>query len=362
MRKMDKLQFEFESVAAADGKSNVLIITSIRTPDDRKFRLAVEDQVAKKHTLVAATPTFTKVKNSIKKRHQSRKVWITLTDKMKQIYFDEDDNLQFNDLFLEEISEIDEVAVERNEPMIKLLEKLIENTQKSEETSLIKITKEFMIEKFSSKITNANQWINEFEKECERFEIKQDKRRIEALKFFLDKPYLDWYSCMLLKLSINSEWDKWRKIFCETFANKGWSPIRYALSFRYQTGSLVDYAIKKEKLLLEVRKTIDTGTVIDLIAAGLPNFIADKIDRETVETTEELYNEIGKLEHCVQKKIINIKNTRDETQRKMPCKICKDKGKGNRFHTEDKCWFNGEGKRSEHTSLLDIENYENPKN
>lgn len=359
---MDKLQFEFKNVAAADGKSNVIIITSISTPDNRKFRLAVEDQVARKHTLVAETSTFTKVKNSLKKRHQSRKIWITLTKEMKEIYFDEDDNLQFNDLYLEEISEINEEAVERDEPMIKLLEKLIENTQKSEERSLTTITKEFMIEKFSSKITNANQWINEFEKECERFEIKQDKKRIEALKFFLDKPYLDWYSCMLLKLSINSEWDQWRKIFCETFANKGWSPIRYALTFRYQTGNLVDYAIKKEKLLLEVRKTIDTGTLIDLIAVGLPNFIADKIDRETVQTTEELCNEIGKLEHFVHKKITNTKNTKDEAQKKMPCKICKDKGKGNRFHTDEKCWFNGEGKRLENTSLLDIVNFEDPKN
>ena len=281
---------------------------------------------------------------------------------MKETYFDEDDNLQFNDLFLEEISEINETTVEKDEPMIKLLEKLIENTQKSEEKSLAKITKEFMIEKFSSKTTNANQWINEFEKECERFEIRQDKKRIETLKLFLEKPYLDWYRCMLLKLSINSEWNQWRKIFCGTFANKGWSPIRYALTFRYQTGNLVDYAIKKEKLLLEVRRTMDTGTLIDLIASGLPNFIADKIDRETVETTEELCNEIGKLEHFVHKKITNTKNIIDGTKKKMPCKICKDKGKGNRFHTEDKCWFNGEGKRLKNTSLLDIENFEDPKN
>lgn len=157
MKKMDKLQFEFKNVAAADGKSNVIIITSITTPDNRKSNLADEDQTVKKHTSITETPTFTKIKNSLKKRHQSRKIWITLTKEMKETYFDEDDNLQFNDFFLEEISEINETTVEKDEPVIRLLEKLIENTQKSEEKSLAKITKEFMIEKFSSKTTNANQ-------------------------------------------------------------------------------------------------------------------------------------------------------------------------------------------------------------
>lgn len=102
---------------------------------------------------------------------------------------------------------------------------------------------------------------------------------------------------MMIKLSIDSEWEKWRKSFIETYANKGLSQIRYAMSFRYQTGSLLEYAVKKEKLLLEVRKTIDTVTLIDLIAAGLPNFITDRIDREALQETEDLFNEIGKLEH-----------------------------------------------------------------
>lgn len=204
--------------------------------------------------------------------------------------------------------------------------------------------------------------MDEFEKECCRFDVNDDREKIEMLKFLLDKQYLDWYSCMLIKLSINSVWDQWKKIFIETFANKGWSSIRYALSFRYKTGNLIDYAIKKEKLLLEVRKTIDSGTLIDLIATGLPNFIADKIDRETVQTTEELCNEIRKLEYLIKKNSTNAYNTRDENHRKKPCQICKHKGKRNRFHAEDKCWFNNEEKKLENTSLLDIEKFEDPKN
>lgn len=104
------------------------------------------------------------------------------------------------------------------------------------------------------------------------------------------------------------------KKICDTFASKGWSAIRYALSFKYQTSSLLDYALKKEKLLLQVRRSIDTGTLIDLIATGLPNFV---IDREKLEKPEDLYAEIGKLEHLVYKKNSETKKVHQPTKTKL---------------------------------------------
>ena len=76
--------------------------------------------------------------------------------------------------------------------------------------------------------------------------------------------------------------------FVTTYANKGWSQIRYAMAFKYQTGSLLEYAVKKERLLLEVTKEIDTRTLIDLTAIGLPNFISDRIDRDSLQTIEDI--------------------------------------------------------------------------
>jgi len=43
----------------------------------------------------------------------------------------------------------------------------------------------------------------------------------------------------------------------------------------------LDYAMRKEKLILDMRKSIDTDTLVNLITAGLPKFILNKIDRET---------------------------------------------------------------------------------
>lgn len=58
--------------------------------------------------------------------------------------------------------------------------------------------------------------------------------------------------------------------------------------------------------------------------------------REKLKKTEDLHNEVGKLEHLNKNKINNnniVKNG------KTPCKLCSDNGKGTRFHPEAKCWF-----------------------
>lgn len=40
--------------------------------------------------------------------------------------------------------------------------------------------------------------------------------------------------------------------------------MQYHLINKYQTRSLLEYAVKKEQFLLEVRKTIDTGYIITI--------------------------------------------------------------------------------------------------
>ncbi|KAL3269961.1 hypothetical protein HHI36_009016 [Cryptolaemus montrouzieri] len=87
---------------------------------------------------------------------------------------------------------------------------------------------------------------------------------------------------------------------------------------------------KERKMLLQIRKTIDSDSLIDLIAMGLPNEIIEKIDREKLLRPEDLHNEIGKLEYLATKKNKDTKKTKpctDNKKNKTPCKICKDKEK-----------------------------------
>ncbi|KAK0073283.1 hypothetical protein PV325_009979, partial [Microctonus aethiopoides] len=99
--------------------------------------------------------------------------------------------------------------------------------------------------------TTADQWITVFEDECARFNIQESNEKIGIFRLFMDKSSIDWYSSMLIKLSIDSEWALWKQKFCDTFANKGWSPITYALFFKYKDGSLLDFAMKKKNSYLK---------------------------------------------------------------------------------------------------------------
>lgn len=150
---------------------------------------------------------------------------------------------------------------------------------------------------------------------------------------------------MMIKFSVQAEWSEWKRNFVETYANKGWAASRYALSFKYQTGSLLEYAIKKEKLLLEIRKSIDQGTLIDIIAAGLPNFVVNQINKEEILATRDLFNEMGRLEHLVKKKGDNEKKPNTNIKQK-PCRICEKLNKGTRFHPETACWFRNKEEES----------------
>lgn len=57
----------------------------------------------------------------------------------------------------------------------------------SEVKNIGKTAEKFMIEKFSNNTSSADQWISEFESECERFEIVQNEDKIGILKHLLEK-------------------------------------------------------------------------------------------------------------------------------------------------------------------------------
>lgn len=240
---MEKLKIEFTVKAESDGKTNIIRITSIETQDGRIFDISIQYQAASLHKELITTQTLSKVENTLSKRHQMRKVWITWTQDSENVYIDEEGNMQFGDYYLEEMNDKkDSVnAATSEDPINKLLEKLIETQKQSTNKSVANIAEQFIIEKFSNKNSNATQWMKEFE-------IVQDEKKIVMLKLFLEKSCIDWYQSMIMKYSIESKWENWKKIFSETYANKGWSPIKYAFSFKYQTGTLLEYATKKERL------------------------------------------------------------------------------------------------------------------
>ncbi|CAK1600487.1 unnamed protein product [Parnassius mnemosyne] len=119
---------------------------------------------------------------------------------------------------------------------------------------------------------------------------KSDEKNIEMLRLFMDGSCGDWYSSMIIKLTMNSEWLTWKNKFCETFENKGWNPVTYALLFKYKDGSLLDYAMKKGKHLLGIGRSTDTGK---------ENLEADCLSRNPVLESNENTDERLKIVNLI---------------------------------------------------------------
>lgn len=92
-----------------------------------------EFQAAGIHTELIKTAAYRKVKNSLNKRYQKRRVWITMTPELSKIYIDEDNNMQFGNQFLEEIdpTQQQQAIAQKTEisTLEKILEKVLENSQ-----------------------------------------------------------------------------------------------------------------------------------------------------------------------------------------------------------------------------------------
>lgn len=353
---MEKLKFEFVVKAfAGDSKTSSIAVTSIETVKKEVFSVPTEWQHIDSHEKLKNTAAYKKVKTTLTKRGNSRRVWITLDEETLKTYKDEDGNMTFKDYLLEEMekSEQDQPTKHTTGISAEALQKILENfaeTNKKEQPlklyNLKKFSEKFVIENFTGKNTNVQQWMEIFESECTRLGITEDIDKIEILRLFLEDSCKDWYSSMLMKNTLTSEWKKWKKNFCETYADKGWNPVRQAMGFRYMNGSLLDYALKKERLLLNVNKSLDNSILIDLIAVGLPNFIADKINRSSLKETEDLFNEIRGLESVIKVKDFERKNKTfvdnkaRRTEENNPCEICKNQKNYIRYHPESICWFN----------------------
>ena len=73
------------------------------------FAIPEDVRTINNHKELIKTPNFAKVKNTLKRRHQTRKVWIKVEGALKDTYIDEDENIQFMDQYSEEIVKEQEV-------------------------------------------------------------------------------------------------------------------------------------------------------------------------------------------------------------------------------------------------------------
>ncbi|ESO01074.1 hypothetical protein HELRODRAFT_175101 [Helobdella robusta] len=238
---------------------------------------------------------------TIKPINGYRKIGITIDDELRKEYYDEDGNLCFLNMPLEEANISNEHVVEdKSDEKNFLIEKIKELEAKlnlDNKFKLHDVEKRFILDKFN-KSQNVNDWLGKFENECIRHKIFDATNMIEALRFFLSGSAENWYDANIIKIGLTN-WSEWRASFLTVFADKGWKKIRTAYNFKYLGGSLIDYALAKESLCLEAELNATTISRINMIVIGLPLEIQNQLDREEITTIEKLYRKLRRLEESI---------------------------------------------------------------
>ena len=204
--------------------------------------------------------------------------------------------------------------------------------------------------KFGVRRLNASSWLDMFEAECKRVEL-EDNQRWQIIHLFLEGSANDWYDSARQTLDLNN-WETWRDSFLDSFASKGWPAARSAFAFRYLAGSLGEYALKKENLLINLHRNMDETMKIYLIVTGLPLSVQQKLDRSEITSTRELIKKINALDTPIrsssnsnlEKSVSNVTRSAQvagstafsSLSRRTPCGYCKNKGY-ERFHLEENC-------------------------
>lgn len=351
--KSERTRLQFFIMAEGMDKTTSVMVKRVRELGDEAWHVFPDDcqRVAFHKKLLELGPIKGAV-NSLRARGQFRTITVTPSSEVLKLYMDEEGNFVFNEFYLPELGHASEIT---NIPSPLYAS----STAADKEESVKSILKHFMVEKFSTKNKNVISWVKSFEKECTIFQLS-GRRQMEVFKACLDASVLDWFGVTQLKLGLNTDWKQWKHDLISTFGDDSWTPISFAYLYRYLNGSFVDFAVKKERMLLELERDLSDQTVLDLIIIGLPSHIKSSLKRSQITSVELLRNKLKKFDtedtskfKSTNNKQFNftIKKSEEEGKNikvtssnlRKPCLICEKKGFSGRFHPEGACWNRDKG-------------------
>ncbi len=191
---------------------------------------------------------------------------MTLKKYVADLYLDEDGNFIFREYLLAETKFVKVTPSPTQSEILDWSQSLARLAEREE--SIKSILKHFMIEKFTTKNKNVEAWLMAFEKESARFALEGGKQ-IEVFKSCLDSTMTDWFAVCQNKIGMEAPWESWKKNLILTFGDSSWKPVRCAYLYKYLTGSYIDYAIKKEKMLLDLSRDLTEEIILDLIQSRI---------------------------------------------------------------------------------------------
>lgn len=297
---MPRLTFTIQSeVSAHDSKTTVPRVKFMQfTPDGPFYAFPPELQDKDLHTDLFDSTAGKLAKAAVKIRGTSAPVNVTFTSEVYAKYVDDDENPVFRNTLLR-------IWVPPPRPTVYSSTSSSSSTcadgppahfqpQPPREKSLASIAKEIVLEKFGTRRVNASSWLDMFESECLRVELSQEKFW-QIIRLFLEGYALEWYDSCRQTID-HDRWELWRDSFLDSFSDKGWSAARAAFSFHFIAGSLSEYAIKKQNLLINLHRNIDDVMTTYHIVTGLPLSVQEKLDRSEITSTRELLRKLNALD------------------------------------------------------------------
>ena len=385
-------KFQFYIYNDGVDKKTFATIRRIRSCDDDTWFSFPEDmRLPLHHEELVKLPAIKAALNSFTKRGQHRAPYATLEKTLAEQYADADGNFIFKGHYLMQTEFApDPPPTPFSDPKLAELVTHMAKISAPKDEPVKDILKHFLIEKFSPKNRNVEAWCLMFEKESARFSLS-GSRQVEVLKSFLDPSLNNWFAINQRRFSDASNWSVWKEKLISTFGDNSFNAIRYALNYKHMSGSLIDYAIDKEKMLLELDRDYSDMMILDLIIAGLPSRVYNALNRHSVTTIDKLHNKLKKFESeegknlDSSKKFKNFKSngnfsnvkqnqSKDESQKNFEkkslifnnknngpkvnfdkntvkkvgfqerkfCSICAKRGNPGRLHKESDCWFKEE--------------------
>lgn len=351
-------------------KQAAVEIIRIRREDETDwYKFEDKDQLHTFHKELCEISTMKQALSGMKKVNQIRNTRVTLSNELMKIYLDEEGNFKFGkDLLMpaDEVSFMNhsQAATDSNileSDYLDYIKKLQLTINEREELKLMDIEKRFSLDKYDGK-ENARDWIENFEKECRRYGILENRKKIDVLKLYLKDGPRDWYHTQISNMR-NEPFDSWTKEFIDIFGVSSWKTIKEAYTFHYRDGKYLDYGLKKQRKLLETDKDMTVKTMLNLITLGLPYHVQEKLDLNEQNTLSKYFGELSKL--CENKKSSSRKfeprksdfktDRTGSSQEREECKICiaANSNWSGRFHPPEKCWNNKKNKDEKESNVLE---------
>jgi len=366
-----RLRFLLRAEASeTDGKTTIINVKNMQIEDsDEIYLFPVELQaLSVYHKVLSENAVIQKAKKSLIKRHSKKNPYVILSEELRDIYLDAAGNPQFNGELLDELEfEAANSATKSN------IAEVPTHPPAEQKKSLSSIAKDIILDSFNGANRNPLTWIDTFETECIRMEVPTS-RRCEILRLFLEGSASEWYTTNRTLLG-TATWETWRISFLNTFSCRGWRQVCDAIYFRYKSGSLNEYVIKKISLLVDMDPKLSDNAKICITVAGLPYDVREKLDKGEIDTVDRLLTKINLLDRPSKSNNNSNggnNNNNPNYNRKArpnftftkrsptPCFYCEKKGFTGRMHFESDCFYKQNDNKKNTTYKPNTANYSNP--